>query len=58
MLPDDDERQPTAIGHPSDSGDLKNFRIYKAISFNQWKNGIVIDWFHVVLRRIGNISVI
>ena len=43
MLPDDDERQPTAIGHPSDSGDLKNFRIYKAISFNQWKNSIGID---------------
>ena len=43
MLPDDDERQPTAIGHPSDSGDLKNFRINKAISFNQWKNSIGID---------------
>ena len=33
MLTDDDERQNTAIGHPSDSCNLKTLQIYKAIRF-------------------------
>ena len=67
LLTDDDERQNTAIGHLSDSCNLKTLQIYKQYVFirgelichfcwifdiNKWFFEILVDWYYVILRHI------
>ena len=40
MLTDNDERH-TAIGHPSDSGDLKTYRFIKQYVFKSKENSLI-----------------